>query len=210
MAPLQHDAHLRGPHNSGIAARSQKEDDERTALFGDLSDGKKRKFILVEDPAKNQRVRVRVTLDTVDINEIPDSFRKSNSVFPRSWFPLQMQDPPPSSRGSKFFEGDDQDDSDDDVGNGVGGRKRRGRTMVSVPLADGGEAEVATPRMRKSIRSKEVRINELGYRMTWHQSRVFADKTVFLQKACECAPLLTFSPPASRIMRGLGCSGMGI
>lgn len=197
MAPLQHDAHLRGPHSSGIAARSastQREDEDRISLFGDLSDGKKRKFILVEDPAKNQRVRVRVTLDTVDINEIPDSFRKSNSVFPRSWFPLQMQDPPPSSRGSKFFEGDDQDSDDDvDVGNGGvrNGRKRRGRTMVRVPLADGGEAEVATPRMRRSIRSKEVRINELGYRMTWHQSRVFADKTVFLQKACEFSPVLS-------------------
>jgi hypothetical protein len=171
-----------------------------------LSDGKKRKFILVEDPAKNQRVRVRVTLDTVDINEIPDSFRKANSVFPRSWFPLQMQDPPPSSRGSKFFEGDDQDDDDDvDIGNNGGGRKRRGRTMVSVPLADGGEAEVATPRMRKSIRSKEVRINELGYRMTWHQSRVFADKTVFLQKACEFLPISERSegllpPPIFRLV----------
>ena len=55
--------------------------------------------------------------------------------------------------------------------------------MVSVPLADGGEAEVGVPRMRKSVRSKEVRLNDLGYRMTWHQSRVFADKTVFLQKA---------------------------
>jgi len=60
--------------------------------------------------------------------------------------------------------------------------------MVQVPLADGGEAEVGVPRMRKSIRSKEVRLNDLGYRMTWHQSRVFADKTVFLQKACECFP----------------------
>ena len=96
------------------------------ALFGDLSDGKKRKFILVEDPVKNQRVRVRVTLDTVDINEIPDSFRKSNSVYPRSWFPLQMQDPPPSSRGSRFFEGDEGDDDDDavevDIGDSRGGR----------------------------------------------------------------------------------------
>ncbi|PBP23482.1 ribosomal protein L24E [Diplocarpon rosae] len=39
--------------------------------------------------------------------------------------------------------------------------------------------------MRKSWRMKEVKLNDLGYRMTWHQSRVFADKTVFLQKALD-------------------------
>jgi hypothetical protein len=161
-----------------IAARSKSEEDDRLSLFGDIPESKRRKFIIVDDPAKMQRVRVRVTLDTVDINEIPDSFRKSNSVYPRSWFPMQMQDPPPSAHGSRFFEDDDPDDEDT-------GRARRGRTMVQVPLADGGEAEVAAPRMRKSIRGKEVKINELGYRMAWHQSRVFNEKSVFLQKACK-------------------------
>jgi hypothetical protein len=165
-----------GHGSNPIAARSKSEDDDRTSLFGDIPEAKKRKFILVDDPGKGGRVRVRVTLDTVDINEIPDSFRKSNSVYPRSWFPTQMQSPPPSAHGSRFFEDDDVDDD---------GGSRRGRTMVQVPLADGGEAEVATPRIRKSQRNKEVKLNDLGYRMTWHQSRVFADKTVFLQKACE-------------------------
>jgi hypothetical protein len=53
-------------------------------------------------------------------------------------------------------------------------------------MADGSEAEVATPRIRKSQRAKEVKLNDLGYRMTWHQSRVFAGRTVFLQKALDC------------------------
>lgn len=169
-----------------IAARSQshvKEDldeAERTTLFGDIPEAKKRKFILVDDPGKGGRVRVRVTLDTVDINEIPDSFRKSNSVYPRSWFPIQMQSPPPSARGSRFFEDEDEDDS---VEVEARGSSRGRKTMVQVPLANGVEAEVGVPRMRKSVRSKEVKLNDLGYRMTWHQSRVFADKTVFLQKA---------------------------
>jgi hypothetical protein len=188
MAPTMHDARAPMTHGSNpIAARSQshsKEDldeNERNSLFGDIPEAKKRKFILVDDPGKGGRVRVRVTLDTVDINEIPDSFRKSNSVYPRSWFPMQMQSPPPSARGSRFFENDDEDD-DVEV---TAGRSRRGRAMVNVPLADGGEAEVGVPKMKKSVRSKEVKLNDLGYRMTWHQSRVFADKTVFLQKACE-------------------------
>jgi hypothetical protein len=180
MAPTMHDARAPMPRGSHpIVARSKSEEDDRSSLFGDIPEAKKRKFILVDDPGKGGRVRVRVTLDTVDINEIPDSFRKSNSVYPRSWFPLQMQSPPPSASGSRFFEDDDVDDPEDT------GRAKRGRTMVQVPLGDGGEAEVATPRMRKSQRSKEVKLNDLGYRMTWHQSRVFADKTVFLQKARE-------------------------
>lgn len=163
------------------------DEDERITLFGDIPEAKKRKFILVDDPGKGARVRVRVTLDTVDIKEIPDSFRKSNSVYPRSWFPLQMQSPPPSAHGSRFFEGDDLDDGVEVEGSrsGVGSSRGKGKMMVAVPLADGGEAEVGVPRMRKSVRSKEVRLNDLGYRMTWHQSRVFADKTVFLQKACK-------------------------
>jgi hypothetical protein len=165
------------------------DEEERASLFGDIPEAKKRKFILVDDPAKGGRVRVRVTLDTVDIKEIPDSFRKSNSVYPRSWFPLQMQSPPPSAHGSRFFTEEDEDDTVEVDGGRAGpsaGRGRgKGKMMVSVPLADGGEAEVGVPRMRKSIRRKEVKLNDLGYRMTWHQSRVFAGKTVFLQKALD-------------------------
>jgi hypothetical protein len=157
-----------------------KEDADRLSLFGDLPNSKKRKFIVVEDPAKqNLRIRVRVLLDAVNIDEIPDSFRKANSVYPRSWFPTQMQDPPPSAHGSRFFESDD----DDDVEVEASGKRGRGRTMVPVNLAGGEEVEVACPRMRRGLRMKEVRINELGYRMAWHQSRVFNEKSVFLQKA---------------------------
>lgn len=189
MPPTMHDGRAPMSHASNpIVARSKSEESDRTSLFGDIPEAKKRKFILVDDPGKGGRVRVRVTLDLVDINEIPDSFRKSNSVYPRSWFPMQMQSPPPSAHGSRFFAGDDADDDGEDGG----GRAIRGRTMVQVPLVDGGEAEVATPRMRKGQRSKEVKLNDLGYRMTWHQSRVFADKTVFLQKARESQSYTSF------------------
>ncbi|KAH8660832.1 hypothetical protein BGZ60DRAFT_471717 [Tricladium varicosporioides] len=195
MAPSIHGQHT-APHSSHQTAipasssrhsKTELDEEERVCLFGDIPEAKKRKFILVDDPGKGGRVRVRVTLDTVDIKEIPDSFRKSNSVYPRSWFPLEMQSPPPSARGSRFFEGDDFDDGDEvePAGNSRGGRRERGRMAVSVPLADGGEGEVEVPKMRRSVRSKEVRLNDLGYRMTWHQSRVFADKTVFLQKALD-------------------------
>ncbi|ESZ96312.1 hypothetical protein SBOR_3305 [Sclerotinia borealis F-4128] len=164
-----------------IAAQSKSDDDDSVDVFGNVPETKKRKFLLVEDPSKQSRVRVRVTLDTVDINEIPDSFRKSNSVYQRSWFPLEMQSRPPSAHGSRFFE---EDDTDDEVDGGRG-RSRRGRKMFSVQLPDGNEGEIPVPRMRKPQRALEVKLNDLGYRMAWHQSRVFANKAIFLQKALD-------------------------
>ncbi|KAH8816924.1 hypothetical protein F5884DRAFT_239537 [Xylogone sp. PMI_703] len=191
-AHLQHSGLVSSRRHSHSPSTSNA---DHIALFGDIPESKRRKFILVDDTAKGNRVRVRVTLDTVDIQEIPDSFRKSNSVYPRTWFPVEMQSRPSSPCGSRFFEddlGDEDFNGDDDgvlsVEGGSRGRKlarERARTMVSVPVPDGTEVEVATPRMKKFQRRKEARLNDLGYRMTWHQSRVFADKTVFLQKALD-------------------------
>ncbi|EKD17364.1 ribosomal protein L24E [Drepanopeziza brunnea f. sp. 'multigermtubi' MB_m1] len=182
-----HPISVRGTHTKSHAKGGEEmAEEERLSLFGDIPEAKKRKFILVDDPGKGGRVRVRVTLDTVDTDEIPDSFRKSNSVFPRSWFPIQMQSPPPSAHGSRFFTELDDDDTVETEGRGMRGRgARKGKQMVSVLLSVGGDVEVGVPRMRKSVRIKEVKLNDLGYRMTWHQSRVFADKTVFLQKALD-------------------------
>ncbi|KAI9772737.1 MAG: hypothetical protein M1840_000332 [Geoglossum simile] len=150
------------------------------SLFGDVPEHKRRKFILVDDPHRGSRVRVRVMLDQVDMKEIPDSYRKSNSVYPRSYFPMQMQSPPSSATGSRFFEDDDDDEADDVIG-----RPRRGRTMVPVQIHDGTEVEVATPRPTKSKREKEVALNDLGYRMSWSQSRVFSGRTMFMQRALD-------------------------
>lgn len=62
-------------------------------LYGDVRDTKRPKFILVEDAARNQqRVRVRVTLDHVNMDEVPDSYRRKLSVYPRAYFPMQFQE----------------------------------------------------------------------------------------------------------------------
>ncbi|KAK8073748.1 hypothetical protein PG994_004647 [Apiospora phragmitis] len=155
----------------------------------DIPEAKKRKFILVEDNKRGCRLRVRVTLESVDTKEIPDSFRKSSSVFPRSYFPREMQSPPPSATGSQFFQ-EDLSDDEVEVEGGRTGRSRgnngRGRSMVKVPMSDGSDGEVAIPRTRKTTRGKEVRLNDLGYRMAWLQSRVFSGRTIFLQRALDC------------------------
>lgn len=185
--PPVHDG-INGPsHHSAIAARRQSRDEDVNphGLFPDIPDAKKRKFILVEDSKRGCRLRVRVTLENVDTKEIPDSFRKSSSIFPRSYFPREMQSPPPSAMGGQFFQ-EDLSDDEVEVEGGRTGRSRgnaRDRAMIKVSMSDGNEGEVAIPRTRKVTRGKEVRLNDLGYRMAWLQSRVFAGRTIFLQRA---------------------------
>jgi hypothetical protein len=53
-----------GPSGSSNGKIKKMTVDEEKKLFGDVPEGKKRKFILVDEPSKG-RVRVRVTLDTV-------------------------------------------------------------------------------------------------------------------------------------------------
>ncbi|TKA71606.1 hypothetical protein B0A49_10175 [Cryomyces minteri] len=156
------------------------EEERNVALFGDpLPEAKRRKFILVEDVQRGTRVRVRVMLDQINMDDIHDGYRKHNSVFPRSYFPVQMQSPPASPRGSRFFEDDEPEQ------NGAGTGPTTGKTFVPVPMMDGSEAKVPLPRMSRTRRNKEVTLNELGYRMSWSQGRVFSGRTLFLQRSRE-------------------------
>jgi hypothetical protein len=178
--PPMHDSmghHSRSSHGSSVPASKQEQDDEerKLAMFGDLPEAKRRKFILVDDAQRGTRVRVRVTLDSVKMEEMPDSYRKINSVFPRSYFAMQMTSPPASPRGSKVFS--DEPDNESDPSFPLGGR-----TTVPVPTLDG-ETTVPKPRLTRAKRSKEITLNDLGYRMSWSQSRVFAGRTLFLQKS---------------------------
>ncbi|POR35351.1 Uncharacterized protein TPAR_04451 [Tolypocladium paradoxum] len=175
---------------SAIPARSHgRANVEPDGLFPDIPEAKKRKFILVEDNVRGSRLRVRVTLDGVDTNEIPDSFRKGASVYPRSYFPREMQSPPPSATGSRFFADDLADDGIQETEGREASRHRDPKSMgevVKVKMGEGQDGEATIPRMRKSGRGKEVRLNDLAYRMAWLQSRVFAGRTVFLQRALDC------------------------
>ncbi|EGC47220.1 conserved hypothetical protein [Histoplasma capsulatum var. duboisii H88] len=185
MPPPLRDAgldHL-GRHSTVATSHSRSGSDDRNldkaALFGDLPEGRRRKFILVEDPQRGCRVRVKVMLDQVDMKEIPDSYRKSNSVFPRTYFPVQSPFGR-GNRGDRFVDdaGSNREDSHDDEEATVG------RTLVPVPTLDG-EANLAVPRIGRGKRDKEVMLNDLGYRMSWGQSRVFAGRTLFLQRALD-------------------------
>jgi len=168
-----------GAAAAAVAGRQQQEEEEEdernVALFGDLPEAKRRKFILVDDAQRGTRVRVRVMLDQVKMHEMPDSYRKNNSVYPRSWFPTEMQSPPPEPRRGRW-----PDDVDDEEPGPL-----EINTLVPVPMMDGSEAKVPVPRMNRVKRAKEVTLNDLGYRMSWSQSRVFSGRTLFLQRSCE-------------------------
>ncbi|RHZ63922.1 uncharacterized protein CDV56_109158 [Aspergillus thermomutatus] len=158
------------------------DDDERNpghdALFGALPDGKRRKFILVDDTQRGCRVRVKVMLDQVNMNEIPDSYRMSNSVYPRTYFPVQMKHP--RGRvvpGRRYFKDDHQMDAEEETAT-------VGRMLVPAPQTDDA-GEIAVPKLTRGRHKKEVLLNDLGYRMSWSQSRVFAGRPLFLQRSLD-------------------------
>lgn len=194
------------PSSSSVAKVPPATAPAPSGLFPPMPDDKKRKFVLVEDNVRGSRLRVRVTLEGVNSAEIPDSFRKSASVFPRSFFPREMESPPPSPTGSRFFR-DDIDDDDDGLAETEGraprirsgrsgsaglspirgnpSRRRMLTSTIRAPVTGDADFDVEIPRRTRSERGKEVRLNELSYRMSWLQSRVFSTRVVFLQRASE-------------------------
>ncbi|KAK3676918.1 hypothetical protein LTR78_003122 [Recurvomyces mirabilis] len=157
MDPMHRHA---GSLTTAASASSMKDEaeDSKRALFGDVPESKRRKFILVEDPQRDTRVRVRVMLDQVKMDDMPDQHLRINSVYPRSYFPRQMRSPPGTPHQSRRW------DDEDDLEEGVSGTAPTiGKSMVPVNLMDGSEAKLPVPRMTKSKRVKEVALNELGY-----------------------------------------------
>lgn len=176
-----HASTLATPIAASSSAKEEDEDQKRH-LFGDVPESKRRKFILVDDNQRGTRVRVRVMLDQVNMDEMPDAHLRTNAVYPRSYYPRQMRSPPGSPRARGHW------DDEDDTAEGSGGAK--GTTLVPVSLMDGSETKLPVPRMTKSRRGKESALNELGYRMSWSQARQFNGRTLFLQRSrkwfCRC------------------------
>ena len=165
------------PQAATMAAPAVKEEEEESRkrkLFGDVPEAKRRKFILVEDGQRHTRVRVRVTLDQANMDDMPDAHLKINAVYPRSYFSRQYGSPSASPRTIAEW------DDDDDIKEPEGPRRK---TMVRVPLLDGTDAELPIPRMTKSRRNREIALNELGARMSWQQARTFNVRPLFLQKS---------------------------
>ncbi|KAK5170307.1 uncharacterized protein LTR77_004894 [Saxophila tyrrhenica] len=164
--------------SSSSAAKDEEEVEaaasRKRKLFGDIPDAKKRKFIIVEDAQRGQRVRVRVTLDQVNMQDMPDAHLKINAVYPRSYYPRQSGE---SATGPKIPDWDDEDDGEPGA--------KRGTTMVKIPLMEGEETRMPVPKMTRARRGKEMALNELGARMSWQQARTFHNRPLFLQKSLD-------------------------
>lgn len=206
LAPLAH-------HPPTVTTSSNQPDEGEEAeedinpssddLFGPIPPGKRRKFILVASSNRASRLRVKVSLDQVQMAEIPDSYRRAGSVYPRSYFPVQLRNPPGLvTPGKRFFKGDATmagavagDDQDEDA--------TVGRVIVPAPSLDG-ESEIAVPKMSRKRHRKDVLLNNLGYRMSWCQSRNFAGHMLFLQRSrMRPPPTFTFCTitPGNMLMK---------
>lgn len=137
------------------------------------------------------RVRIRVMLDHVKMDDMPDSHLRTNAVFPRSYYPRQVGLSAGSPRSQMGW--DDEDDEDEGASRTL---PTRGKTSVTVALMDGSEAKLPVPRMTKSRRNKELALNEMGYRMSWGQARTFDRRTLFLQRS------RTSPPPSPHTVTG--------
>lgn len=164
---------------------------KHSSVFSDVPEAKRRKFILVDDTDRKTRVRVKVNLESVEIAEIPDSYRRDNSVYPRSWLPTEMPQSPRAKKARRVrFVEDDVEDGAEGEGEGLGvaemGKGMQvGRVIVPVPMVEVKEAELKVPGLGRRAKEKEDKLNDLGYRMSWSQSRTFAGRVMFLQKSCE-------------------------
>jgi len=181
--------------NSNSSWIKEEGEDKKTALFGDVPEGKRRKFILVDDHARGTRVRVRVLLDSVKMEEMPDSHLRTNSVFPRSYYPRQMNSPPVSPGRSGNW--DDCDSGEESVASSA---SERGRTTVQVMLIDGSQSRLRVPRMSRMRRQKELALNELGHRMSWGQAKTFNERPMFMQKSRESIMRPTDRMPVSNVL----------
>jgi hypothetical protein len=168
-------------------------------LFGGLPVGKRRKFILIDDNQRGGRARVKVTLDKVDMDEIPDSYRLSNAVFPRAYYPVQMKGSPghtvPKNRYCENVNEDDDDgeedvDDDYDYDNGQD-PVTVGRAII--PFTTNGMA-APVPQLSHRRHQRDNVMNDIGYRMSWSQSRVFAARPLFLQRSCKSFTPLSLLP----------------
>jgi hypothetical protein len=154
-------------------------EEKQTTLLGAVPEGKKRKFILVDDQMRGTRVRVHVELNKVKMDEMPDFHLEKNSVFPRQFYPRQMSSPSSSPNHPEDWNGVESFAQQDNYAS------LNVEDLIQVPLLDGSKTELSVPQVPRNIQTKEYALNELGYRMSWRQAKTFNERTIFMQKSRE-------------------------
>jgi len=157
---------------------------KHSSLLKELDPGaSKRTYVVVHDhETQSKKVRVKIDIESVQVEQIPDSYRRDNSVYPRSFFPAQMVMSPREKREKRAAGRFDEEG----LGMGVGS------TLVKIPMVDVEEREVPLPRMGKNVGEREERLNDLGYRISWEKGRHYAGRVLTLQRSSRFPP----NPPA--------------
>lgn len=172
------------------------------------------------------KTRVRVQLERINLRDIPDSYRRLHSVFPRCYFPQQSRDesgcldarffPDPSQINTVDEIGDADAESDEiDIGNNTAAsalalaltaandneNENEGERIciskIMVPIPLLEGARLAIPRLSNAKKRRERILNDIGYRMLWSGGRKFDGRLVFLQKSSKyCIIFLNPHPPS--------------
>ncbi|KAG9622627.1 hypothetical protein KCV04_g13196, partial [Aureobasidium melanogenum] len=153
------------------------EEEKNPSLSALVPEGKKRKFILVDDLARGTRVRVHVELDNIKLEEMPDFHLQKNSVYPRQFYPRQMHAPSPGQKHLERHGLESKSENESMIS--------EGESLVDVPLSDGSQTQLSVPEISKDLQAKECALNELGYRMSWRQAKTFNERTMFMQKSLD-------------------------
>ena len=124
--------------------------------------------------SKDGRSRIRVQLGRVNLEDIPDSYRKANSVYPRVYYSQQIVEDNAMSDPRIFGEQESDGDTSDAC---------ISKVLVPIPLMDSESLEL--PRISKSKRRRENLLNEIGYRMLWSNGSTFAGRPLFMQRCCK-------------------------
>lgn len=147
-------------------------------------EAKKRKLFTVRDLEKNIPVRVKINLEGINVNEMPDPYRREHSIYPRAFSPVGMKLSPRTRkaerREQRFIDEEDNEEGlDDDMG--------IGQTTVKVPMVDGREGDISVPRLGRRQLEKEKMLNDLGYRICWGHGRSFSRRILLIQRTGKLA-----------------------
>ncbi|KAG9533044.1 hypothetical protein KCU93_g598, partial [Aureobasidium melanogenum] len=123
------------------------EEEKNPSLSALVPEGKKRKFILVDDLARGTRVRVHVELDNIKLEEMPDFHLQKNSVYPRQFYPRQMHAPSPGQKHLERHGFESKSENESIIS--------EGESLVDVPLSDGSQTQLSVPEISRDLQAKE-------------------------------------------------------
>ena len=130
-----------------------------------------RRTITIKDRQRDNVVRVSVKTRNIDLDEMPDSFRREYSVFPRAHYPRQGLSS--SSTESETLNPETKTESL--------------VTWDQIPLG-----QWRLPMVAEERKKQERQMNDLGQHITWGKPQLFSGRNLLLQTTRKL--LISISP----------------